>query len=446
MTSIPSSEPSQYFDARALNSASNVTAGLANEKSAVAEKNATSSKKAVKKVHFDPKLDAAPAPKQRSIPHQPAPMFLSAAEIQAAKLRAYGERMYVRDQRKNALIKDGLSYLLAAATVTGSGGLAALTQPLLRLGLNMIQRSVGQFRDGTGNTFARLGLALGGALGSLGNDINVVFNNIKHALQNPSKTFKKSFLDGTLAPKTWGHIGALVGGVLGGMMGGPIMAGAGFLAGRYAGQALGRLVSYATGNTGLTFGETLRQAAFAGFSPLTPTEVDAKIIEIDSKREAIIKALSALKPGENLTDPQLEKDRQRLIQLADTLENNYDMHVPLEDHASRPVSVKDDRIEHGVVASLTVSEYCNMLRIEMMAPSELQAEEMAKLEAAGIAVSDSSLNGSEKQTQAQTPATATVKEKAADSRPEAPPSPTSTQEAPGESIPHQSDQPEEKAA
>lgn len=360
---------------------------------------ATASMRPLKKVRFDPNVKVIPIPKRtpspRFEPHLSSPMFLTAGDVQAARLRAFGSGMQVRDVRKNAIIKDGLSYLLASAAVAGSGGIAALTQPLIRAALNMVQQSIGHFRDGSGNVFARLGRALGGGLGSLANDVSAVFRSLNNCVQAPGKYMKRHLLDGTQAPKTWGHMGALVGGLVGGLMGGPVMAGVGFLAGRYAGQALGRLLSYASGNSGLTLGESARQALFAGFAGLTASEVDKKITEIDEKKATVVEALCALKPGEKLSDPKLEQDRQRLLQLADALENNYDMLVPLEDYAAQPITDKDRTVRKGIVNSLTVQEYCDALRMDMMTQEEQQAAEMARLKAAGIDV-DMSVSSDEK--------------------------------------------------
>jgi hypothetical protein len=265
-----------------------------------------------------------------------------------------------RNHEKTALVKDGLSYLFSAACVAASGGAAALAQPGFRLVLNMLHGAQKSIAKDSGSFISRFGAGLTGMIKSLKADVTSIGNALTQFFRKPLPTLKKHLLSESQAPKTWGHIGALVGGLVGGLTGGPILAGVGFLAGRYAGQALGRLLSFATNNTSLTFGQTAKQALFAGFAPITPTETNALLNKIDQKIGPVKNAIQArqwhTEGGRSaLTSQRLESDRQEILRTIDTLENNVETNEPL--------TYTNDHPELGRVIEIdTLKNYCQAQR------------------------------------------------------------------------------------
>lgn len=227
-----------------------------------------------------------------------------------------------RQQWWSGAVKDGVSYAAAAGVVAASNGFAALTQPLFRSAANMLHHAMLAFKRGDGGMLNRIGLAFGGALKSLMNDVSTVMSGAASALKAPKHTMAKKLLSGAEAPKTWGQIGALLGGFIGGVAGGPLMAGVGFAAGRYAGQAVGRLLSYATGNSGLTLGETLKRAITCGFVGLSDEQAELKLNDIHRSRGDVKDAIEQTPANQPLSD-EVIAERARLLQLADALEHDY---------------------------------------------------------------------------------------------------------------------------
>jgi hypothetical protein len=292
---------------------------------------------------------------------------------------AFGEGMVKRDVRKNGLIKDGLSYLCSMGSIAASNGFAALAQPLFRVALNMAQHAIDGFRSGQGSSLKRLGAALDGAIASLRHDFSATAKGIKKFFNKPTQELKTLLLSGSQAPKTWGHLGALLGGLIGGITGGPLMAGVGFLAGRYAGQAIGRFLSYATGNSGLTLGETARQALFAGFASLTDNEKKEKLKTLEAKRNELIEGvISHLKQATPL--PQnFEALKKEIVLLSEALQHNIDTTDSVKIYKSSDENEKND----GAEISIPWSAYFATVENDMVAIGQLVSAKNSASQAAG---------------------------------------------------------------
>lgn len=275
-------------------------------------------------VRFAEGVKEAAPPAPRAQTNQLPVMTRPVTMVDFKRLELDVEKKGAAAKRTSGLIKDGLSYLFSALSVGASSGAAALAQPLFRVALNMVDRGASAFRNGSSGLIGRLAGGFTAAFQSLAKDVGAVFTQLKQFAAAPGSETKRLLFGAAEAPKTWGHVGALLGGLIGGLSGGPLMAGVGFVVGRYVGQAAGRVLSHAAGNSGLTVMETARQALFAGYAPLTDKEAEQKLQEIHEKLPAVSEAVAKLSPGETLTDPAMITQRNRVLSLVNALEQNYD--------------------------------------------------------------------------------------------------------------------------
>lgn len=265
------------------------------------------------------RTDREPVAQAMSAPS--ADMQLDQKKMQALAKEIRQDSTQRSNENKINLFKDVVSYAATAGCIAASSGAVALVQPLFRTATNMLHQAMAAFRNGDNGFKAGMSRAFSGALGSLSKDVQTAVKGLMSTLQKPKAMLHKKLLSGTEAPKTWAHLGALLGGLIGGVAGGPLFAGVGFLAGRYLGQSVGRMLSYATGNSGLTLGESISQSLTGGMMGLSDQQALTKINAIAEGLTEF--GLGVQENGQAPLPKELKDKRKQLLQMVDSLEADY---------------------------------------------------------------------------------------------------------------------------
>lgn len=267
-----------------------------------------------------------PSPKAVSTSEMGQPTPIGARDLFRKANKGWAAQSQADDINKRqawwvSLLKDVIGYGAASGVVAATSGLAALTQPVFRTLVNMIHHAMSADKNGANSQDSSARSAWNRATGSLKRDLEAAWEVVTNAFNNPKKTLHEKLLKGSNAYKNWGHIGALMGGLIGGA-GGPGAAFLGFLVGRYVGEAFGRVLSYATGNSGFTVEETVQQSLTLGLKGLAPEQAKVKVTRIEELRGEVEKAIKRCPSDQSLSADDSEK-REELLGLADALESSY---------------------------------------------------------------------------------------------------------------------------